>query len=136
MLLKKDLYECYKNGILTESEYNEWLSDMHETDNGNLIGSCPDGKAYYKYEMNGDIFDQPLWKFVLKNIVPPLGVELTFPVFAKYGYTYSGICDGFQWKEDKLKEAPEIDLWQMIGISSRYWEVQYKRHFHRTSSKS
>lgn len=134
-MLKKDLNKCYKDGTLTEAEYNEWLSGMHENNKGELCGVCPNGKIYYKFEMDGDIFDQPLWQFVSKSIVPPLGVETTFPVFAKYGYTYGGICEGFQWKEDKLKEAPEIDLWQMIGIASRYWETSYKRWYNQTQSK-
>ena len=134
-MFKSDLDKCYQDGTLTEEEYNEWLSNMTENDKGELTGVCPNGKTYYKYEMDGDIFDQPLWQFVKKNIVPPMGVENTFPVFAKYGCTYGGICDGFVWNEDKLKEASELDLWQMIGISSRYWETQYKRFYDKAQKK-
>lgn len=129
-MYKKDLDKCYQNGILSKSEYEEWFANMRETDSGELIGMCPYGKAYYKYELNGDIFDQPLWKFVLNSINPPLGIETDFPVFSKYGYTYTGICDGFNWNKEKLQNAPEIDLWQIIAISSRYWEVNYERWYH------
>ena len=134
-MLKENLDKCFKEGNLNEAEYNEWLSGMSENDRGELVGICPNGKTYYKYEMNGDIFDIPLWEFVKKKITPPLGVETMFDVFAKYGHTYGGICDGFYWNEEALRSAPEIDLWKMIAISERCWETQYERWYYREQKK-
>ena len=132
MMLKRDLDKCFKDGILTRKEYNEWLSGMSENEKGELVGVCPTGKTYYKYEMNGDMFDIPLWKFVYESVVPPLGIERTFDVFAKYGDTYGGMCDGFNWNKQSLKSAPEIDLWKMIAISERYWATDYERYYRYT----
>ena len=70
---------------------------------------------------------EPLWKFVKNKLVPPLGVETTFNVFAKYGYTYSGLFEGFYWDEKALRHAPEIDLWKMIAISETYWRTKYEK---------
>lgn len=51
--------------------------------------------------------------------------------FCKYGYAYSGICDGWEWYEDKLKTAPELDLWKMYGLANEYWHNQYNYWYDR-----
>lgn len=83
-----------------------------------------------------DIFIVPLWQFVKEKIVPPLGVESTFDVFAKYGSTYSnGMCEYFYWNEEALKSAPEIDLWKMIAISERYWATCYEEWYNEEQKR-
>ena len=135
-MLKRDLDLCYEKGNLTKEDYEEWLSRMKENENGELIGQYPNGKAFYKYNMDGDIFDRPLYMFLYDRCYPPLGIEDTtdppFDVFEKYGYTNGGIHEGFEWNLEALRKAPEIDLWKMIAIIERYWRINYSRlYFNR-----
>ena len=59
--------------------------------------------------------------------VPPLGAEYYFPdLFGKYGRTFTGICDGWNWFDDSLKDAQETDLWKMIAITALYWQKFYE----------
>ena len=71
-----------------------------------------------------------LYEFVKEWCIPMLGAENYFPdLFGKYGYTYTGICDGWQWLKDRLKDAPEKDLWQMLAIASTYWMLNYEKWY-------
>lgn len=73
-----------------------------------------------------------LWKFVKEWCVPMLGAENYFPdLFGKYGRTFTGICDGWKWFDDKLQEAPEIDLWKMLAIEAKYWELNYQAWYNK-----
>jgi len=71
-----------------------------------------------------------LYEFVKEWCTPMLGAENYFPdLFGKYGYTFTGICDGWWWLEDRLKDAPEKDLWQMLAIASTYWMLNYEKWY-------
>jgi len=52
-------------------------------------------------------------------------------LFTKYGYAFFGICDGWNWYEDKLRAAPEIDLWKIYGLCNEYWCNQYEYWYDR-----
>lgn len=56
-------------------------------------------------------------------------------LFCKYGYAYFGIGDGWEWHEDKLKEAPEIDLWKIYGLCNEYWCNQYNFWYNKEVKK-
>ena len=78
----------------------------------------------------------PLSELVRKYCDPPLGAEHFFPkLFGKYGYTYAGICDGWNWTGETLDIAPEDDLWKMLAITSTYWYLNYQKWFDEMRSK-
>lgn len=71
-----------------------------------------------------------LTDLIKKYCIPPLGAENFFPkLFGKYGYTYAGICDGWNWIGEALDLAPEEDLWKMLAITSTYWHLNYQKWF-------
>ena len=63
---------------------------------------------------------------------PMFGAENVEP-FGKYGYTFTGICDGWEWKDEELAKAPELDLWKMLAISETYWRINYERWYHEVN---
>ena len=78
----------------------------------------------------------PLPELVRKYCVPPLGAENYFPkLFGKYGYTYTGICDGWNWTGETLDLAPEEELWKMLAITSTYWYLNYQKWLNEEMSK-
>ena len=57
-----------------------------------------------------------------------------------YGYTLCGICDGWNWYHKDtisdcarekgykpIEEATAEELWKIVALSERYWELFYKR---------
>lgn len=70
----------------------------------------------------------------VKNSVPPLGIEFEKPLFKKYGYTYSGIGDGWIWK-DNLSEATTDELWEMLNFSNEYWYKEYRSWYNKDRAK-
>ncbi len=137
-----ELDEMLKENVITQDEYDNFLSKLYETENGELCGGYPlnDG-VMLKYDFDGDLFGEPLCEFVKKRVKPPIGAEYIDRVFAKYGYTCSGEAECWVWftKENigacreqgylPIEEAPETDLWKMMAISSRLWECRYKRWY-------
>ena len=140
---RQEVEELYKKGVFTENERDNFLAMFSENDKGELIGGYSvNNNLITKYEYEGDIKckDEPLWKYVYKHINPPLGAEQRFAIFDKYGFTITGIYDDYKWYTSDtisaasrskgcvpIDEAPEYDLWKIIALTSRYWEVQYKR---------
>lgn len=77
-----------------------------------------------------------LWMFVKEWCVPMLGAENYFPeLFGKYGKTFTGICDGWWWLDERLKDASEKDLWEMLAIASTYWLLNYEKWFDKERTK-
>lgn len=73
-----------------------------------------------------------LRQITLDYCVPMLGAEKYFPeLFGKYGYTFSGMGQGWQWNFASLQEAPESDLWKMLAIASTYWFLNYERWYQK-----
>ena len=71
-----------------------------------------------------------LRQIVLDYCIPMLGAEKYFPdLFGKYGYTFSGIGDGWQWNFVAMQEASEADLWKMLAIASTYLYLFYQRRY-------
>lgn len=66
-------------------------------------------------------------EFFLQECTPWLDADFNSDLFKNYGYTYSGICDGFEFYKDKIDKAPEVDLWKMLALSAMYWEKSYSR---------
>jgi len=70
--------------------------------------------------------DIPIMDLVLHHTVIPyewMGKE----PFVKYGYFGgSSLCESWFWREDKLKKAPEVDLWKMYGLCNEYWHHEYE----------
>ena len=128
-MYKKDLDDCLKNEAITKEEYDGIMEHLKEDKDGQLTGVMAADEKAWKFNLDGDFFNVPLWQNVYERVVPPLGVEHHFPVFAKYGYTMCGICDGFQWDREALRNADEKDLWQMMAIAERYWAVDFKRGY-------
>ena len=126
-MYKKDLDDCLENGAITKEEYDGIMEHLKEDECGQLTGGMAVDEKYWKFNLNGDFFSVPLWQNVYERVAPPLGVEHHFPVFAKYGYTMCGICDGFKWDREALRNADEKDLWQMMAIAERFWRVFYER---------
>ena len=74
-------------------------------------------------------------EYVQKYVVPPLGIEYVYPIFKKYGKTYSHIGEGWVWNEQELRFASQEDLWQMMAIASMYWENKYKTWYREKNRK-
>lgn len=106
----------YSNGKVFTKEEIEQLRSRK-------IG-CRTTKEEYA-QTTGIKGDETLQELIEKYAVPPLGGEQIFDVIGKYGYTFCGICDGFNWTS-KLKEVTELDAWKMIALCSIYWENHYK----------
>lgn len=82
------------------------------------------------YENLGGFVTKELCDYVLEDLTPPLGAERIFPdSFGKYGFTISGISDGWKWYEDKVKSAPKTDLLIMISIANTYWLNKYMKWY-------
>ena len=50
------------------------------------------------------------------------------------GYFYFGIGDGFDYNEQKVKEADELTLWKLYALIQRYWLVHYEEWNRRNSN--
>lgn len=151
------VYKVYLDNLLTRAEisqdsYNKWFKTMKVGDNGRMTGIYPDIKDRQPYEFDGNMLDGSLVDFILRNVTPMLGAEEYDEVFKVYGYTYTGIGDGYSWFTNRenlpmymgtkindinrlkghkpIEEASELELWKIIAISSRYWEVNYKRWYY------
>lgn len=64
-------------------------------------------------------FNQTAYESLMKA-TPPLGAENLHFLFRKYGYTYTGICDGWNWYPI-IKEATDEELWLMSSLCNEYW---------------
>ena len=142
IFMRKERFErLLKENVISENDLKKSRIDFNENGDINLC-SC-DTYTDIKYGLGFDYNDVNLCEFVKRNIVPPLGIENYIDVFRKYGYTYCGICDGFRWITTEninetmrengyipIEEAPEEDLWKIIGICSLYWENVYEELYY------
>jgi len=79
--------------------------------------------------INKNIFKKSPQEYFKKYCIPWLGADNDLEIFKQYGYTYTGICDGFDFYENKLIKASEIDLYKMLAFSNIYWNEQYKKWY-------
>lgn len=122
---RKKVERLYHDGVLTEKDYNDIMNGK-EDKNGTLeyYGCSVDADVSYNLEFNIKNFN--LLEVFKKKCTPWLGADQTFPnLFGKYGHTVSGMGYGFQWN-DNLKNATEQELWEMLALSSMYWEGKYR----------
>ena len=137
---KSKLDRLYKENILTENEYLSFFKTMHVNEKDEMIGAIPNGKASYKYYFDGDLLGGNLVNFLKTRVTPPLGAEYIDDIFGKYGMTVCGICDYWYWftrdniteyalndGRRPIEEASELELWKMIAICERYWEIFYSQ---------
>ena len=68
-------------------------------------------------------------EYIQEHVVPPLVIEYVYPIFKKYGYTYSRFSDKWIWNEYALRNASQEELWQMMAIASMYWEKKYMKWY-------
>lgn len=143
IVLKKEVDRLYKTGVYSEEEYESILGRMSENNNGELLGGVPDGCSL-KYSLKFDLKTKPLVDIVA-DCSPWLGADHDFPeLFGKYGYTYCGICDGFEFfrtgtindiaKEHGYKpldEATDVELWKMLALSNTYWLNSYREWYYK-----
>ncbi len=141
-MYKDKLDNLLERGVLSRDEYDKFFESMYEDNNGQMLGVVPSEKFRYKYNFDGNLLDGSLVDFILNEITVPLEAEEIDPIFKIYGYSYYGICDGYKWftkaeitkmQMDQgykpIENASELELWKIIGICSRYWEVQYKEWY-------
>lgn len=141
-MYKDKMDNLLERGVLTQDEYYKFFECMEENNEGKMIGVVPSEKFHYKYDFDGDLLDGSLVDFILNEITVPLGAEEIDSIFKIYGYSYYGICDGYKWFTKSeitktqidqgykpIENASELELWKIIGICSRYWEVQYKEWY-------
>ncbi|NLE04997.1 MAG: hypothetical protein GX638_09370 [Crenarchaeota archaeon] len=147
-MYKEKFDKLVEGGIISEPEKEKIYSQMRPNSDGQLVG-VSDGNVSYKYYVGGDIFNDNLCDFVIKYCVPPLGMEYIDDTFKKYGMTYSGICDGWEWfRKDKItqyalnnghkpiEDASNEELWKMLAMSSMYWEGNYKEWYAKSEEKT
>ena len=133
-MYKDKIDKLVEQNIISQSEKEKIYSLMTPNSDGQLIGIV-DGKIDFKYYIGGDIFNDDLCDFVIHHCVPKLGMEYIDETFNIYGYTYSGISDGWKWfRRDKItqyaidrghkpiEDATNEELWKMLAMSSMYWE--------------
>ena len=142
-MLKKEVDRLYNVGVYSEEEYNSIMKFMHVNEKGELIGVIPNGIMSTLYSLKFDLKKQSLVDIV-KDSSPWLGADYDFPeLFGKYGYTITGICDGWNWfTQDKItdharnngykpiEEATELELWKMLALSNTYLYNEYKEWYY------
>lgn len=64
---------------------------------------------------------------LIKQTVPPIGLQNRHPLFQKYGqFPLVGHEVGeWEWNEEALERATETELWQMIALVSQFWVDEY-----------
>lgn len=145
---KKYFDELLKAGILTQEEYNDVFTKMRLSEDGDLFGVVPQTDYMIKYNLEGDMLNGDLRDFVKRHIVPPYEFANVKP-FSRYGILYTGIGDGWHWftKDNisqrahlmgyrPIEEATEEELWKMIAMASRFWEVSYKRWYYEEQERN
>lgn len=144
---KRYFDELFRMGVITKEEYSDVLTKMQVTEDGNLIGVVPEENYINKYNLEGDMLEGDLHEFVKKHISPPYEFVNVEP-FCKYGMMYSGIYEKWSWFTEEnislqgikfgyrpIEGATQEELWQMIAMASRYWEICYKRWYHEEQEK-
>ena len=145
----KDLQQCLNKGIISQREYDEIFKKMSISPDGNqLVGGIPKTKGVIKYYFEGDMSDDSLLEFLTTRITVPYGAEDIDPLFRTYGVMVCGICDYWSWftKDNitphaiscghkPIEYANDKELWKMIAICSRYYEVFYEREYDRVREK-
>lgn len=134
-MYKGRVEKLHKQGIITDEEYNSLMEIGFDKDGYIKPGVPKCGNDFdVRYNLGFKPYQINLIEAV-KASSPWLGAECTFPsLFGKYGFTYGGICDGWQWltkdniapnaaKHGKkpLEMASELELWQMLAISNMYY---------------
>ena len=144
----REIEQLQKKGILSKQEVDDLLEGKDIDENGRIMGVFTLNKIYYKYQMSYDLSDEQtnnvyyLREFILKEIYPPLGGESISTTLKTYGYTLCGICDGWSWyRQDTItdyarekghkpiEEATMEELWKIIALCSRYWQIFYEREY-------
>lgn len=143
----KEVERLHKVGIYTDEMYNKIMDSMKDCGTGQLVGVIP-GKADLIYNLKFNPDDFNLVELVV-NSTPWLGADHDYPeLFGKYGYTFSGIGDGFRWyRKDPnsaftckqvalnntamahgykaIDDATELELWKMLALLETYWCNSY-----------
>ena len=148
----KEVEKLHKDGIYTDEMYSKIMNSMDDCGTGQLTGVVPhNADLIYNLKFNPDDFN--LVELVVHS-TPWLGADYDYPeLFGKYGYTFTGIGDGFRWlrkdpnteftfKQEALNDtaathgykaiddATELELWKMLALSERYWGNCYKEWYH------
>lgn len=79
--------------------------------------------------------NETMQELLEKYGVPCLGGEHVFAEIEKYGYTYTGICDGFKWK-DTISEISNEEAWKIIALCSIYWKCRYAEWYDKEEIKN
>ena len=145
---KKYLDELLKRKIITQEEYDDVFAKMRLLKNGDLIGIVPRKNYITKYNLEGDMLNGDLHDFVKRHIIPPYEFVDVEP-FSKYGILYTGIADRWNWftKDNisqrgyavgyrPIEEATKEELWKMIAMASRFWEVSYRRWYYEEQERN
>ena len=138
-MTKKKLDKLLQEGVLSQKEYNLFFQTMRENENGEMVGIVPHGSISYKYYLDGDMLNGDLREFLMHRVCPPYQAEEYDDVFKKYGMMVTGVADYWHWftRENiseralangyrPIEEASELELWMMIAICERHWEVFYE----------
>lgn len=144
MILKRELDDLLERKVLSSAEYAEFFQTMTVAEDGRLVGLCPKSHAQHKHDIDGDLWDQSLRNFLMKEITFPIGIEDFDDVFSTYGImVYMDQEYWVWWTRDNIpdeaieqgckpiEDATEEELWKMIAIASRYWHLIYKRRWLR-----
>ena len=140
-MFKAEVDRLHKVGVYSDDEYNSIMKSMDVNEKGELIGVVPNG-IWTLYSLKFDLKKQSLVDIV-KDSTPWLGADSDFPeLFGKYGYTISGIYDGWDWfTQDSItdyamnhghkpiEEATELELWKMLALTNTYWYNSYKEWY-------
>ena len=107
--------DIYKDGLTFSKEY------VNET----FVMGSADEELAKRTKICGD---ESIFEFLDKYCVPPLGAESINDIFSKYGKTITGICDGYYWDKDKLKDITEVEFWKIIALSNIYWCNKHEKY--------
>lgn len=88
-----------------------------------------------KEEIKKPIESFDIRKMIMKS-APPFEwdeQDYSHPI-QQLGSFYFGIGDGFDYDEQKVKEADELTLWKLYALMQRYWLVHYEEWNRRNSN--
>lgn len=141
-MYKKRVEKLHDKGVISDEEYADILR-CGFNDKGRVNPGVRPALLGTKYALGLDPNNINLLEEV-RHLTPWLGADTDIPeLFGKYGVTYCGICDGWRWftpdnltewaianGKKPLESATELELWQMLALSSLYWYNSYREWYY------
>lgn len=87
-----------------------------------------------------EVSKNPIESFDVRQLImksaPPLEwckQDYSHPI-QQLGSYYFGIGDGFEYDEQKVKEADEATLWKLYALIQNYWLIHYEAWYSKNAN--